>query len=32
VVVDGASCDAGLISITICDQRGNSLTSQLASP
>ncbi|HTI66794.1 MAG TPA: outer membrane protein assembly factor BamA [Caulobacteraceae bacterium] len=29
VVVDGASCDAGLISITICDQRGNSLTSQL---
>lgn len=29
VVVDAASCDAGLISLSICNQRGNSITSQL---
>ena len=29
VVVAADSCDLGLISITICGQRGNSLTSQL---
>ena len=29
VVVDSASCDSGLISLSICNQRGNSITSQV---
>lgn len=29
VIVSAASCTAGAISITICDQRGDSLTSQV---